>query len=410
MRTLLSESLVKPGLSTPLKEGDDLIRECYEQSVRLLKENSRPFGVIAARQNGCAEKRNYASIFGRDASICALGMTTSQDEELLRTARESLLTLAGKQTPQGQIPNYVKPERGDVDFWYLGCIDATLWWLIAVNHYDRLVPGECFAESLKVEIGKALCWLQAQEHQGLFLLQQNEASDWADIMPRSGFVLYSNALWYYVKSIFGIDTALETKKFCNHLFYPFGNEVPSCRRTRVLRHYIRNDEKCRDYYLSFVNLSFWGEEGDVFANILALLAGLADTSMASRIVDILLKKGINMPFPVRVVASPIGKDNPGWRQYMGRHKQNLPYRYHNGGIWPFVGCFWSVLLAKLGKKEMAWKELRRLAEVNSLNDWEFNEWYHGKTGKPMGMAGQSWNAAMFILAYHSLSGDVSFMS
>ena len=32
----------------------------------------------------------------------------------------------------------------------------------------------------------------AQEHQRFFLLQQNEASDWADIMPRSGFVLYTN--------------------------------------------------------------------------------------------------------------------------------------------------------------------------------------------------------------------------
>jgi glycogen debranching enzyme len=410
MRTLLSESIVKPGLRTPLKEGDDLIRECYEQSARLLKENSRPFGVIASKQTKRAEKRHYSSIFGRDASICSLGMAASQDEELLRSAKESLLTLAGKQTPQGQIPNYVKPERGDVDFWYLGCIDATLWWLIALNHYDRFAPGENLAGRLAVETGKAISWLSSQEHQGLFLLQQNEASDWADIMPRSGFVLYSNALWYYVKSIYELNTALETKKFCNHLFYPFGNEVPTCRRTRVLRHYIRNNEKCRDYYLSFVNLSFWGAEGDVFGNIMGLLAGLADTSKASRIVDALLKKGLNMPFPVRVVASPIKRDDTVWRQYMGRHKQNLPYQYHNGGIWPFVGCFWSIMLAKLGKKEMAWKELRRLAEVNSLNDWEFNEWYHGKTGKPMGMAGQSWNAAMFILAYHALSGDVSFMS
>jgi glycogen debranching enzyme len=409
MRTLLAGPATNAAIPSQ-REGDTLISECYERSVRLLKENSRPFGIIASRQTEQAEKRHYASIFGRDAAICALGMTASGDKELHRTAREGLLTLAGKQTLQGQIPNYVKPECGDVDFWYLGCVDATLWWLIAVYHHDGLSPGERFAESLKLEIGKALCWLQAQEHQGIFLLQQNEASDWADIMPRSGFVLYSNALWYFIKSIYQIDTALETKKFCNHLFYPFGNEVPSDRRTRVLRHYIRNGEKCRDYYLSFVNLSFWGVEGDVFANILALLVGLADTSKASRITDAFIKKGINSPFPVRVVDSPIGKNSPLWRPYMGRHKQNLPYQYHNGGIWPFVGCFWSVLLAKLGKKETAWKELRRVAEANSLNDWEFNEWCHGKTGKPMGMAGQSWNAAMFILAYHALSGNVSFMS
>ena len=39
------------------------------------------------------------------------------------------------------------------------------------------------------------------------LLQQNEASDWADIMPRSGFVLYTNALWHRVKRLFDLPNA-----------------------------------------------------------------------------------------------------------------------------------------------------------------------------------------------------------
>ena len=50
-------------------------------------------------------------------------------------------------------------------------------------------------------------WLLAQEHQHFRLLQQNEASDWADIMPRSGFVLYTNALWYAVKRRFDLPHA-----------------------------------------------------------------------------------------------------------------------------------------------------------------------------------------------------------
>ena len=45
------------------------------------------------------------------------------------------------------------------------------------------------------------------EHQRFFLLQQNEATDWADIMPRSGFVLYSNALWYLVKRLYALPKA-----------------------------------------------------------------------------------------------------------------------------------------------------------------------------------------------------------
>jgi len=32
--------------------------------------------------------------------------------------------------------------------------------------------------------------------------------------------------------------------------------------------------------------------------------------------------------------------------------------------------------------------------------WEFNEWHHGVTGRPMGKAFQAWSAAGFIRACH----------
>jgi hypothetical protein len=37
-----------------------------------------------------------------------------------------------------------------------------------------------------------------------------------------------------------------------------------------------------------------------------------------------------------------------------------------------------------------------------MNGMEFNEWFHGLTGEPMGMTGQSWNAAAFLLAAAAL--------
>jgi hypothetical protein len=48
--------------------------------------------------------------------------------------------------------------------------------------------------------------------------------------------------------------------------------------------------------------------------------------------------------------------------------------------------------------------LGRLAAVNALDDWRFTEWLHGQTLAPMGMAGQSWNAATFLLALRQLDG------
>jgi glycogen debranching enzyme len=382
--------------------GGDLLEECYREALRLLRGNATPAGVLACARSGRSHRRHYASIFGRDASICALGMVASGEDDLVRSARDGLLTLARNQAPNGQIPKYVEPETGEVDFWYTGCIDATLWWLIAVNFMERQIPDCRIARELAPFTERALRWLECQEHQVWNLLQQNEASDWADIMPRSGFVLYTNALWYWTKKLLGLPSARQTRDYANLFFAPFGNVVPEHRRARLLLHFVRN--KCRPTpcYLSFVNFATWGEEVDIFGNILAHLCGVADASSSNRLATELWTMQASEPYPIRVVGTPIGREDPLWRSYMPRHRQNHPWQYHNGGIWPFVGGFWVMLLAGAGKEREAWQELEKLALACRLNGWEFNEWLHGQTGEPMGMPGQSWNAALYIMAYRTL--------
>ena len=132
-----------------------LINECYARALELLRSNSKPSGIIACARSAKSVGRNYASIFGRDAAICSLGMTASGDRELIQNAKKSLLILAQYQAPNGQIPKYVKPESREVDFWYYGCIDATLWWLIALDFYDRSVPGRSLRKDLEAEIKQA---------------------------------------------------------------------------------------------------------------------------------------------------------------------------------------------------------------------------------------------------------------
>jgi hypothetical protein len=395
--------------SIPATIDAELLNECYSSALELLRQNSTPDGILACRVTEKAVGRHYTSIFGRDASICALGMIASGETGLIESARASILTLARYQAPNGQIPKYVKPQIGEADFWYTGCIDATLWWLIAIRFLDAIIPGDQLGKELAANSEKAIHWLKCQEHQVWYLLQQNEASDWADIMPRSGFVFYSNVLWFWVKKLFDIPTAWETRDYANLLFFPFSNRVPEHRRARLLMHYIRNRAKRTPFYLSFVNFSIWGDEVDIFGNILAVLTGLADTSMGCSIVSALPAIGACSPYPIRVVGTPIERENPLWRPYMQRHRQNLPWQYHNGGIWPFVGGFWVMLLARLGMDKEAWSELESLARANRVNNWEFNEWFHGKTGEPMGMPGQSWNAALFILAYRTLRDGIRFI-
>ncbi|MDX1617068.1 MAG: hypothetical protein R3300_22375, partial [Candidatus Promineifilaceae bacterium] len=74
-------------------------------------------------------------------------------------------------------------------------------------------------------------------------------------------------------------------------------------------------------------------------------------------------------------------------------------------IWPFIGATWVRFVHKVGLHDLALTDLYKLAELNSLgvvNEWEFNEWAHGKTGRPMGKAYQAWSASEYILACHDL--------
>ena len=381
-----------------------LLEECHARSVALLKQNMTPAGIAAASASPRAEQRGYRAVFGRDAAVCALGMALSGDRELERAALVGLETIAAHQAPNGQLPKFVDVERREADFWYLGCIDSTLWWLIAIAFLDERGLPAGLRRRFRRRIDRALQWLLAQEHQRFYLLQQNEASDWADIMPRSGFVLYTNALWYRVKRLYRVPHANATRANLNALLHPFSGALAEYRRARLLTDYVLRKARNRDLYLSFVNLGFFGEEGDVFGNVLAVLTKAADRTAARRTLDALLAARVHEPYPVRAVVRPIPSTSPLWRSYMARHRQNFAWQYHNGGIWPMVGGFWVAALARRGRAALAATELVKLARACALRNWAFTEWLHGRKLTARGMRGQSWNAAAFLLAESVVQG------
>ena len=379
-----------------------LVEECRLRSIRLLHANLAPQGILAAGHSGRAVARGYRAVFSRDAAVCAIGMVLSGDAALVRGAAAGLATASAHQAPNGQIPKFVDPKGPEADFWSLGCIDATLWWLIALALLDRLAGKPRLRRRFAGRVRRALAWLGAQEHQRFHLLQQNEASDWADIMPRSGFVLYSNALWYLAKRLYRLPNREATRENANLLFHPFDGRIAEYRRARLLADYATRNAKNRGLYLSFVNLYSYGDEGDVFGNLLAILGGLADGAQAARVLRALKRAGVHRPYPVRVVCDPIPSGSRLWRPYMSRHRQNFAWQYHNGGIWPFVGGFWVAALAQAGESALARQELVKLARANALGGWAFNEWLHGRSCAARGMRGQSWNAAAFLIAWHAV--------
>ena len=122
-------------------------------------------------------------------------MALSGDAQLERAAAAGLHTLGaapGAERTDREVRGSARDEP------ISGISDASIRPLVADRaRAPRSTPrGSTLRRRYARRIQLAMQWLLAQEHQRFFLLQQNEASDWADIMPRSGFVLYTNALWY----------------------------------------------------------------------------------------------------------------------------------------------------------------------------------------------------------------------
>jgi hypothetical protein len=152
---------------------------------------------------------------------------------------------------------------------------------------------------------------------------------------------------------------------------------------------------------------------DTYGNILAFLMNVLDIDRARTAFQFMWGVGVNQPWPVANLYPVVQAGDGDWRSYYTVNLLNLPHHYHNGGVWPFIGGLWVRFIHRLGFHEVACRELVRLAEVNQLGragEWEFNEWVHGQTGRPMGKAYQAWSAASFLRACHELEADTRGMS
>ena len=161
----------------------------------------------------------------------------------------------------------------------------------------------------------------------------------------------------------------------------------------------------RSYFLSWRSFRQFGNWFDTLGNSLAILFDIADKEQASKILDYAQSTGIADPYPAKTLYPPVYPGDKDWRDYFTIHNLNLPEHYHNGGIWPFVGGFYVAALVRAGRPEDAKEQLEALAKVNYLGkqfEWEFNEWLHAKTGRPMGAEKQAWSAAMYIFAYNTV--------
>ncbi|MBF0289369.1 MAG: hypothetical protein HQM14_16250 [SAR324 cluster bacterium] len=401
-----------------------LLKEAYDRALEVLKKNITPLGFSACSIDdniSTGTDANYHSVWARDGAATVIWSLDIREEAIFKCQKQTLRTLLDHQAPSGQIPANVgvatnKPDYGGVGG--IGSIDSALWLVIALWRFTKDTGDQSLIQDYYENIQKMMLWLGAQDINNCGMLEVPDCSDWMDLFTRNYNVLYDEVLWYRVLLCYSNilelcdekESALEYQKKAAHVgkvilenFWPSTvNERQSRAKDFSERQFFLGNSQ---YLISQISPFSFSWRCDVYANVLAYLNGLTNKEHAQTTFNFLWGVGINSPWPVKNIYPPVAAGDPEWADFFTVNLLNLPNHYHNGGIWPFIGALWVRFIHKLGMKNLARRELVRVAQLckGGVSDsWEFNEWAHAVTGRPMGKRYQAWNAASFIRACHDL--------
>ena len=420
LRRLFSEE----ALSSLTADERELIAEGYRRALVALRKNITPAGFSACSLSDnevTGTDNNYRSVWARDGAITIVDTIDLPDEDIRAAQLATLRTLLDHLAPNGQIPANVSLDTATADYSGVGgicAIDGGFWTVLAlyayvVKHKDLDLLTE-YAEPL----ARMMNWLSGLDSNNDGLLEIPEAGDWTDLFGRSYHILYDEVLWCRASLAYG--RLLEFQK-------KFDDASAWLLRAQKIRGKILADfwpsTKPRDasapfsfaeqqsavgdasYLLAEITPFAFNWRCDVLGNILAFICNVLDVDRARTAFRFMWGVGVNEPYPVTNLYPPVQAGDPDWRSYYTVNLLNLPGHYHNGGTWPFVGGIWVRFIHRLGLHDVACRELLKLAQANRLGknqDWEFNEWLHSRTGRPMGKAFQAWSASSYIHACHEL--------
>lgn len=409
-------------------EEKELLKTAYAKAVEAVKRNVTPLGFSACSLNDNAFKGtdvNYRSVWARDGSITLISTLDLDDPDIEACRRATLRTLLGALSPTGQIPANVRIDDGIPDYSGVGnicSIDSGLWVVIAFYNYVVKTQDFEFLREHLASLQKAMNWLSAIDSNNDGLLEIPEAGDWTDLFGRSYNILYDEVLWFRANVCFGrmLEFCGDFAKAGDYLrhsqrvrskvldsFWPTTLDPSTLGQEALENRFASRQFELGDarYLLAEITPFSFSWRCDVFGNVLAYLMNLLDADRARTAFKFMWGVGANDPFPVRNLYPVVQAGDPDWKPYYTVNLLNLPHHYHNGGIWPFIGGMWVRFVHRLGYHEAACHELVKLAELvrqGRDHEWEFNEWHHGVTGRPMGKAFQAWSAASFVKACHEL--------
>jgi glycogen debranching enzyme len=410
---------------------DVTLQTGLEKSVELLHACGTPDGFLASPQ----KVHNYRRIWGRDSIILGLAALMTGNTELIRTFRNSLLTLAENQGEHGEIPSNVDPLTGRISYGGMaGRVDADLLFIIGCGEYWKATGDDGFLEDMLPVLKKTAFLLGCWEFNNRGLLYIPQTGDWADEYLHHGYVLYDQILYLQAKRTL--------RSIHRHVYgsedHNLKDAISRLKHLITANYWIEEDHRipdevyheilykkglqvtceCKDrYWLSYFSPHGYGYRFDALANVLVSLLDISSSERADR-VDAFIDKTVKdrkcklLP-AFHPVITPV--DETDWqhlRMTFSYTFKNRPYEYHNGGLWPMITGFYSAGLSRRNKREKALDFLRSIHEANAAemdgDPWSFPEYLNGKSFEPGGTKRQGWSAAGAVIGHYALEGKPVF--
>jgi len=381
----------------------------YDQAISLLKEVSTERGFLASAN----DITNYRRIWARDGVICGLAALMDGDEQLVKTFRETLITLADHQHHLGNIPSNVYFDKNGVKLSFgglAGRVDTISWFIIGLCNYAQFTNDLAFAKAHVDNINKGLNLLEAWEFNNNHLMYVPRSGNWADEYITEGYILYDQLLRVWALRAF------------NALFPSVENEEKIVRITRKISENFRKRKTTNEpyhprayaqlhkkkYWVAALNPSGYQEQFDAFANSLALVLEIDKEEFSQKVIKYSEKIRNSVKTKLLPAFSPaITEADAEWKLLENNCKyefRNIPFEFHNGGTWQMVNGFYGLGLLNHGQAELAQNVLKRINKLNEVEGWSFYENFNTAANTPTGVPKCSWSAAAAVLLSRGIEG------
>ncbi|MFH1411520.1 MAG: hypothetical protein ABIG55_02635 [Candidatus Omnitrophota bacterium] len=365
---------------------DKRFHAAYDDSIKLLKDliagsEYNNIGFFASS----VDKENYKRLFSRDAFWVGMAGLLSGETDLIQGYKNSLETLARNQREDGAIPSNVTHD-GKVSYGVVNPrVDSTTLFVIGALQYCKREKISVKGDFCISKVRGAVSYLENNwENPETDLLYIPRAGNWADEYLQQGYVLYDEALWYYVLKEYGEMLGKQGHRN-GEVYIGKSKKVAKCIRDRFWMKMLKEDGSIytkklvrlfdldkEGFFLHFYHLMSKEEKGmghphrtfDAFGNILVLLAGLASSEQSEKIRRFIDNISVN-GYPLVPAHYPFMPEKlfKTYKLYQYRFKEYIGH-YHNGGLWPWYTGLYAAYLAKIGDRERAMKYLGGVLKAN----------------------------------------------